>query len=234
MARIFTPLLLACLALPGLAVPSAASGPAGEKAILLNDLIPKGSARQSSRYDIGGPESAYGEANEALAMEGETRALVDARGYAFHTKHDKNAWWTVDLGAPRLLDHARILNRVGCCQDRAATLEIYVSSEPFPKDAGSWPKAMKVFPTEDNPVGTFDTLESANLAIPSEAQAIAAALGEMATAMASLNLAAAEKAGVKLDRAKAQAAKRYVGIRLAGTHYLHLKRVEIYGWTVEP
>lgn len=230
MGRISIPLLLACLALPGFGNTPAAPPSGKDTGMLLNGFIPEGSARQSSRYKVGGPESAYGEANQALAMDETTLKAVNARGYAFHTNREKNAWWTVDLGAPFLLDHARIVNRQDCCQARAATLEIYVSNEPFTGDPRSWPRAKKVFPIDDRPVGTFDTLASANLSVFSDGQAVLAAGQALAVAAIRGDPKAIGAALDEVAKAKAQAAKRYVGIRLAGTDNLHLKRVEFYGW----
>ena len=47
----------------------------------------------------------------------------------FHTGLDDKPWWMVDLGASYPVSGFEIHNRADCCQDRAASLVIQVSSD---------------------------------------------------------------------------------------------------------
>ncbi|HLO68745.1 MAG TPA: hypothetical protein VK188_17095 [Holophaga sp.] len=231
MARRSLPLLLACLALPGFAGAPAGTGQGSKPPISLNGSIPAGGATQSSAYAYGGPASAYGEANEAVAQDPETRGRVEARGYAFHTNRENHAWWAVNLGAGRMLDHAEIENRSDCCQERAATLEVYVSGAPFTSDPATWNRATRVFPVPGgSPAGAFSQQLKVSLVDAKLVSAFEKASTSLLEATIQGDIPAIAKATQELDSLKNQAAKQYVGIRLAGTDNLHLKRVEIFGW----
>ncbi|HYN84655.1 MAG TPA: PQQ-dependent sugar dehydrogenase [Pyrinomonadaceae bacterium] len=47
------------------------------------------------------------------------------------TLSEPQAWWEVDLGASRQLDHVRVWNRTDCCTDRLANFYVLVSDAPF-------------------------------------------------------------------------------------------------------
>jgi len=204
--------------------PSVAGGLAA-KLVLLTGELPAGSATQSSRYQPRGTQASdFGNADQALSGTN--------RPFAFHTQAEQGAWWAVDLGAQQLLDHARIVNRTDCCQERAATLEVYLSNEPFTNDVQSWAKAKKVYPLiPGRQVGAFNTLDPVSLADPAILGPIAKASQEMAEAGDNPEAQGiAEANALKAMMAAAASTYRYVGLRLAGKNNLHLKKVEIYGW----
>jgi hypothetical protein len=53
--------------------------------------------------------------------------------FGFHTNAETSPWWQVDLGASCALDQIVIYNRLDCCSERAATLQILISN-----DGGTW------------------------------------------------------------------------------------------------
>lgn len=49
-------------------------------------------------------------------------------GFGFHTSHESQPWWEVDLGRLCPLRTLRIYNRMDCCGTRAASLQVSVSN----------------------------------------------------------------------------------------------------------
>ncbi|HEX5709518.1 MAG TPA: PQQ-dependent sugar dehydrogenase [Pyrinomonadaceae bacterium] len=47
------------------------------------------------------------------------------------TLADAQAWWEVDLGSSRQLDHVKIWNRTDCCGERLSDFHVLVSDAPF-------------------------------------------------------------------------------------------------------
>ncbi|MCH1507135.1 MAG: FG-GAP-like repeat-containing protein [Verrucomicrobiales bacterium] len=85
-------------------------------------VLPGASATQSS---------VYGTVFEAdLARDGNTDG--DWRnGSVSHTELDVDAWWDLDLGTVRAIDHLLLWNRNDCCGDRLVPYHVFVSEEPF-------------------------------------------------------------------------------------------------------
>ena len=52
---------------------------------------------------------------------------ADKKGFSFHTRLEPNPWVEIDLKARALLSQIDVLNRVDCCQDRAASLTVLIS-----------------------------------------------------------------------------------------------------------
>ncbi len=48
-----------------------------------------------------------------------------------HTESNGAAWWEVDLGGIRNIDHINIWNREECCANRLAEYQIFISDNPF-------------------------------------------------------------------------------------------------------
>ena len=85
-------------------------------------VLPTASATQAS---------VYGTVFEAdLARDGNTDG--DWRnGSVTHTELDVDAWWDLDLGSVRAVDHLLLWNRNDCCGDRLVPYNVFVSKEPF-------------------------------------------------------------------------------------------------------
>jgi hypothetical protein len=81
-------------------------------------------ASQSSLSSWSSPEGAQGGNNG-------TRTGF----FGFHTAHEQNPWWQVDLEANTQLNEIRIYNRLDNCRWRARYLQVLVSS-----DAKTWDK----------------------------------------------------------------------------------------------
>lgn len=47
----------------------------------------------------------------------------------FHTDLEDSPWWEVDLGAEYAIDNVIMYNRVGCCQERIAGVQVLLSSD---------------------------------------------------------------------------------------------------------
>ncbi len=50
-------------------------------------------------------------------------------GYGFHTNEEENPWWQVDLLENYALTEIRVYNRIDWCEERAKTLQIYLSQD---------------------------------------------------------------------------------------------------------
>lgn len=65
-----------------------------------------------------------------LARDGNTDG--DWRnGSVTHTELDQNAWWEIDLGSSKAIDHIFVWNRTDCCAERLVDFYVLVSDEPF-------------------------------------------------------------------------------------------------------
>ena len=47
----------------------------------------------------------------------------------FHTNDDAMPWWEVDLGRVFAIDNVTLYNRVGCCAERIAGLQVWISAD---------------------------------------------------------------------------------------------------------
>ena len=52
-----------------------------------------------------------------------------------HTNADNPAWWQVDLEKVHTLNHLKIYNRKACCQEKARTIQVLLST-----DGAHWDK----------------------------------------------------------------------------------------------
>ncbi len=69
--------------------------------------------------------SQWSHANDA---QGAVDGVKNGR-YAFHTNHEANPWWQVDLQGVCLLAELRIFNRLDCCAERARTIRVLLSTD---------------------------------------------------------------------------------------------------------
>lgn len=109
-----------------------------------------GGAWANSVYATGAADQTGGSGGDNLALNrpasqsstSQWSRTNDAQGavdgiingaYAFHTNHEANPWWQVDLGRTARLDRVRIYNRLDCCAERARSLSILLSD-----DGGAW------------------------------------------------------------------------------------------------
>lgn len=49
--------------------------------------------------------------------------------YSFHTNHEANPWWQVDLGGGARISEVRLYNRLDCCAERARTVQVMLSDD---------------------------------------------------------------------------------------------------------
>ena len=68
--------------------------------------------------------------------------------FAFHTKHEGNPWWQVDLGSSLPLAEVLIFNRLGLCADRAYGLEILAGE--------NLDKLKRIYSHDGRPFGGID------------------------------------------------------------------------------
>ena len=77
--------------------------------------------------------SVYGDGDDAdkrLYMNaGNAVKATPAADYAFVTRETPHPWWYVDLGQSYTIGSIKITNRVGCCQERADSLEIFLAND---------------------------------------------------------------------------------------------------------
>ena len=142
-------------------------------------VLPQASSSQSSVFG-----SAF---VSDLARDGNTDG--DWRnGSVTHTELDPNAWWEVDLGSVKNLDHILVWNRSDCCGERLVPFYVLVSDAPFVStdldDTRNQAGVTEIFVSEE----------------PSPTRQIAVG-----------------RSG------------RFVRIQLAGSNYLSLAEVEVYG-----
>jgi hypothetical protein len=78
--------------------------------------------------------SQLGNFDSSLAVDGNNNGDF-AAGSVFHTNPEKSPWFEVDLGQQETLNVVRIWNRTDCCQERLSDYWIFLSEQPFPKDA---------------------------------------------------------------------------------------------------
>ena len=91
-------------------------------AIFAANLAFKRPTAQISTYTLGRkvPLSAR------LAVDGNRKTRIWARGSCTHTKLANNPWWRVDLGRTRRIGRVYVVNRGDCCGSRLNGFEIYV------------------------------------------------------------------------------------------------------------
>ena len=65
-----------------------------------------------------------------LAVDGH-RDGDPAAGSVAMTYRVTDAWWELDLGAVRTIDHVVLWNRTDCCAERLQRFHVFVSEEPF-------------------------------------------------------------------------------------------------------
>ena len=65
-----------------------------------------------------------------LAVDGNRDGDIDAGSVAM-TYRVTEAWWEVDLGAVRAIDHVVLWNRTDCCSERLRRFHVFVSDEPL-------------------------------------------------------------------------------------------------------
>ncbi len=142
-------------------------------------VLPQASATQSSVFG-----SVYG---SRLARDGNTDGDWRNRSVT-HTELDVNAWWEVDLGSVKTIDHVLLWNRTDCCGERLVPYYVLVSDVPF--------------------VSTdLDT----------------------ARAQAGVTEAFFDQEPSPTQRVDLNRSGRFVRIQLAGSNYLSLAEVEVYG-----
>lgn len=191
MIRTSTPRLLSLLFASGLAAL------ARPEPILLSAHLGPNAAKQSSYWQSRpGNAGHFGNADIALTGARDT--------FAFHTNPEvPGAWWTVDLGSACYIKRIEIVNRKDGWQDRARSLDIYISDEPFTSQPASWKHALKVHSGEQK--RTFHTL---GISLPD-------------------SVAMPTKSPDGIQR---NPYWRYVGLRLTEAEPLHLQKVEVWGW----
>lgn len=80
------------------------------------------SQSSSTQWTVGTPAS--------RAVDGNRDGAHDAGSVAI-TYRVSEAWWEVDLGAVRSIDHIVLWNRTDCCADRLRRFHVFVSDQPF-------------------------------------------------------------------------------------------------------
>lgn len=73
--------------------------------------------------------SQWSRANDA---QGAVDGVING-GFGFHSNHEANPWWQVDLGGAARIDEVRLYNRLDCCPERARTVQVLLSD-----DGRSW------------------------------------------------------------------------------------------------
>lgn len=142
-------------------------------------VLPQASATQSSTYGSAFVSDLVRDGN----ADGDWR-----HGSVSHTELDPNAWWEVDLGSIKAIDHILIWNRSDCCGERLAPYYVFTSDAPFTSTDLETTRAQAG-------VG-----ESYFANVPSPTQ-----------------------------RVEVGRTGRYVRIQLAGSNYLSLAEVEVFG-----
>ncbi len=85
-------------------------------------VLPEASATQSSVYGVAYVANRARDGN----TDGDWR-----NGSVTHTELDIDAWWEIDLGQVRAVDHLLLWNRTDCCGDRLAPYHVFASDVPF-------------------------------------------------------------------------------------------------------
>jgi hypothetical protein len=96
-------------------------------ALLTGTAVAVQRAQQSPDLAAGKPwrvSSSEGQCNPA-----ERTCLGGRTAILFHTKHEKNPWYEVDLGRPTTFSAIEVVNRGDCCPDRAIPLVVEVSND---------------------------------------------------------------------------------------------------------
>ena len=105
---------------------------------------------------------AYGYSDRAVDNDLSTNRGPWENGSITHTKHEKEAWWEVDLGAEYTVSKVEYTGRTDCCGSRLRNAYIMVSSKPFPSgrlkgnldDRAVWKKLVENYP---DPTHTVET-----------------------------------------------------------------------------
>lgn len=87
-------------------------------------------AQSGQNLALGRPatQSSTYRASKALDQKGATSGQKSGR-FGFHTCFERDPWWMVDLGAIHSIGCIAIFNRMDACQERAATLQILISTD---------------------------------------------------------------------------------------------------------